>query len=281
MGSTTTFRVYRYQLLPIDRHTDDLYGGLTTAELIEQKNTIFSKTIPFIRSYRHRGSDLSVRVDNADSNEVFVISVASRRALTRETPDFRKEQIENWPHVTAFILNRPDEQYIVVQDRPTAFANTDTVVKIIQSSTRISLQKAGLRMHVESVFSEKYFWELAQQYKDRITFVEFEFITPNMANISSTLSDTLRELAKDTNSSQSNIQLRSDPASALKLDPEDPVVHGLVDYTSQGGGDISIRVRGMRKRIQTSSSVREIELDDLQMSVPPEQLGEIIRGLLK
>lgn len=281
MRSTTTFRIYRYQLLPIDRHTDDLYDGLTTAQLIERKNEIFAKTIPFIRGYRHRGADLSVRLERADSNEIFAISVASRRALTRETPDFKREQIENWPHVTAFILNRPDEQFIVVQDRPLAFASTDTVVKIIQASTRTSLQKAGLRMHVETVFSQKYFWQLAQEYKDRITFVEFEFITPNMANISNTLSDTLRGLAKDTNSSQSNIQLRSDPASALKLDPQDPVVRGLVDYTSQGGGDISIRLRGVRKRIQTSSSVREIELDDLQMSGPPDQIGEIIRGLLK
>lgn len=277
----TTFRVYRYQLLPIDRYTDDLYDGLTTAQLIERKNGIFAKTVPFIRGYRHRGSDLSVRLESTDSNDIFAISVASRRALTRETPDFKKEQIENWPHVTAFILNRFNEQYIVVQDRPLAFASTDTVVKIIQGSTRASLQKAGLRMHIESVFSEKYFWQLAHEYKDRITFVEFEFITPNMANISNTLSDTLRGLAKDTNSSQSNIQLRSDPASALKLDPEDQVINGLVDYTSQGGGDISIRVKGMRKRIQTSSSVKEIELDDLQMSGPPEKVGEIIRGLLK
>jgi hypothetical protein len=280
MGSVTTFNVYRYQLLPIDRHTDDLYGGLTTQQLIERKNAIFAESVPFIRTYRHRGSDLSVRLEST-SNEAFVLSIASRRALTRETPDFRIEQIENWPHVTTIILNRPDEQYIAVQDRQTAFSSTETVVKLIQNATRASLERAGLRLHTERMFRQSYFWQLVRQYQDKITWIEFEFVTPNMANISNTLSETLKDLAKDTNSSQSNLQLKSDPASALDLDPEDQTVQGLVEYTSEGGGDISIRVKGLRKRIQTSNSVREIEMDDLQLSVPPDQVASTLRTLLK
>ena len=280
MGSPTTFKVYRYQLLPIDRHTDDLYQGLSATQLIERKNSIFAKTIPFIGRYRHRGSDLSVRLDSHEI-DTFILSMAPRRALTRETPDFRIEQIENWPHVTAIILNRPDEQYIVVQDRPTAFASTDTVVKLIDRATRPSLQRAGLRLHTESVFSKSQFWQLVREYKDKITWIEFEFVTPNMANISNTLSSTLKDLAKDTNSSQGNLQLRSDPASSLHIDPKDETVQGLVDYTSEGGGDISIKIRGFRKRIQTSRSIREIELDDLQLSGPPEQVAGIVRDILK
>ena len=102
-----------------------------------------------------------------------------------------------------------------------------------------------------------------------------------MANISNTLSDTLKGLAKDTNSSQSNLQLRSDPASSLDLDPKDATVQGLVDYTSEGGGDISIKIKGFRKNIQTSRSIREIELDYLQLSGSPEQVAGIVRELLK
>lgn len=279
MSSLTTFRIYRYQLLPIDRHTDDLYDGLTTEQLIQRKNAIFAQAVPFIRTHRHRGSDLSVRLDaGADA---FVLSIASRRGLTRETPDFRVEQIENWPHVTAIVLNRPDEQYIAVQDRPAAFASTDTVVKIIQAAVRAPLARAGLRMHSERMFRQSYFWELVQEFREKITWVGFEFVTPNMANISSTLSTTLKELAKDTNSSQSNLQLRSDPASSLDLNDQDETVQGLVDYTSEGGGDISIKVKGIRKRIHTSNSVRETQLDDLQLSGPADQVAQILRGMLK
>lgn len=134
--------MYRYQLLPIDRHTGDLYDGRTTQELIQQKNEIFAKAIPFIRTYRHRGSDLSVRIDSS-SNSAFVLSIASQRALTRETPDFRVEQVDNWPHTVAIVLNREDEQYVAVQDRPSAFASTDTVINLIEKATRSSLARSA------------------------------------------------------------------------------------------------------------------------------------------
>ena len=44
MRPPTTFKVYRYQLLPVDRHADDLFDGLTAAQLIERKNSIFAKS---------------------------------------------------------------------------------------------------------------------------------------------------------------------------------------------------------------------------------------------
>lgn len=280
MRSTTPFKLYRYQLLPIDRHTDDLYGGLTATQIIERKNDIFAKAVPFIEHYRHRGSALSVRVDGPE-DDAFVLRIAPRRSLRRETAEFRIEQIDNWPHVTAILLNRPNEQYIAVQDKPVAFASTNTVVSLLEAATRTPLARAGLRLHVESLFNQETFWSLVKQYQGKVTWVDFEFVTPNMANISKKLSETFKSLAKDTNASQSNLQLCSDPSAALHIDPSDPEVQGLVDYASQGGGDISIKVRGLRKRIQTSSSIRETEMDDLQLSGSAAQIANALRGLLK
>lgn len=280
MSSLNTFKMYRYQILPIDRHTGDLYDGRTADELIRQKNEIFAKTIPYIREYRHRGSDLSVRIDSA-KNSAFILSIASQRALTRETPDFRVERVDNWPHVIAIVLNRKDEQYVAVQDRPGAFASTDTVINLIEKATRSSLAKAGLRIHFERMFHQSHFWSIVEKHRNKITWIDFEFITPNMANISGTLSDTLKRLAKDTNTTKSNLQLRSDQASALDLHVKDNTVQGLVDYTSAGGGDISIKVKGIRKRIHTSHFTREIQLDDLQISGSADQVAGVIREMLK
>jgi len=280
MVALTTFKVYRYQLLPIDRHTADLYDGVSPSEVIERKNTFFAESIPFVTRYRHRGGDLVAKVERSQ-NDAFILQLATNRPLTRETPEFLVEQLENWPHVTAIILNRPDEQYIAVQERPSAFASTDTVVKVVQKATRQSLERLGLRLHVESMFRENYFWDLVEQHHHKITWVEFEFITPNMANISDTLSDTLKRLSKDTNSVKGDLKLQSDPAAALDLSPSDATVQGLVDYTSQGGGDISLKVKGIRKRFHTSSSSREVELTDLEINAPPDQVAAILREALK
>jgi hypothetical protein len=206
--SVTTFKIYRYQLLPIDRYTDDLYNGLTTTQIIEQKNALFAQTLPFLQQHRHRGQDLSVKICEL-KGQAFLLNIAPKRPLLRETADFRIEQIENWPHISAFILNRPEEQVIAVQERPTAFTSTDTVVKILKNATKLSLEKLGLRLHTERQFYQSYFWQLVETYSDRITWVEFEFITPNMANISASLSDALKGLAKNTNSVQSNLQLQA------------------------------------------------------------------------
>lgn len=280
MRSTAMFKLYRYQLLPIDRHTDDLYGGLSPAQLIERKNDIFAQTLPFVAQYTHRGGHLAVQVDGPEA-DAFVLRIAPRRALLRETPDFHLEHIENWPHVTAIILNRADEQILAVQDKPIAFTSTNTVVGLIQSATRDSLRRAGLSLHIESLFSRENFWGLIEQYTGKVTWIGFELVTPNMANISSTLAEDFKNLAKSTNASQSNVQLRSDPNSALHIKPEDPEVKGLVDYASEGGGDISMKVRGLRKRIHTSSSVRETEMDDLQLSGSASQVAAVLRGLLE
>lgn len=280
MRSTTTFKLYRYQLLPIDRHTPDLYDGLSTAQLIERKNEIFAQALPFVARHTHRGAQLAVQVEGPE-NDAFVLRIAPRRALIRETAEFQLEHIENWPHVTAIVLNRPNEQILAVQDKPIAFTSTNTVVRLIQSATRGTLERAGLRLHIESLFSRENFWGLIKQYKGKVTWIEFELVTPNMANISNTLAEDFKNLAKDTNASQSNVQLRSDPASALNIEPSDPEVKGLVDYASEGGGDISVKIRGLRKRIHTSSSVRETEMDDLQLSGPVAQVAAILRGILK
>lgn len=280
MRSSNNFKLYRYQLLPIDRHTDDLYEGMSPAQLIERKNEIFARALPFVSHHTHRGNALSVRVDGPE-DEAFVLRIAPRRALLRETPEFGIEQLENWPHVAAIILNKPHEQLIAVQDKPTAFSSTNTVVKLLQSATRAPLERAGLRLLVESLFNEEDFWSLIRQHQGKVTWIEFELITPNMANISNTLADTFKNLAKDTNATKSNVQLRSDPASSLHIEPTDPKVKGLVDYASQGGGDISVKVKGLRKRIHTASSVRETQVDDLQLSGPVAQVAAILRGILR
>lgn len=280
MASSTPFKLYRYQLLPIDRHTPDLYQGMSTDQVIARKNAIFAHAMSFVGEYRHSGKAILTRVDRT-SNDGFLVRLSPSRPLTRELPDFRVETVENWPHVTAFVLNRPDEQYIAVQERAAAFDSTDTAVKVIEKATRLALQNAGLRLHVESLFRESAFWDLVVEHGAKITWVNFEFITPNMASISATLADELKQVSKDTNAAKGGLRLQSDGAAALDLSPENETVKGLVDYTSEGGGDITIKVKGIRKRIRTSTSSRTIELNDLEVSAPPDQAIDILRKLLK
>lgn len=272
------FRVYRYQLLPLDRNqTKDLYHELTVEEIIDQKNHLFAKALKSL-SHMKRGA-MIVRVQQYD--DLFVINLAPSRPLTRETTDSRVEKVDNWPHISAYILNGSEDQYLLIQDRPTAFANTSVVSNLIKRATRLPLERFGLSLHIEPLFNKTYFWELINRYKNKITWIEFEFITPNMSNISKTLSEALKSLGKNTNAVKEELALTSDPVSSLDISPDDQTIQGLVEYTSEGGGDISLKVKGIRKRFHTSKSTREILLSGVELTAPSHQLLKLIKEVLE
>lgn len=281
MSTHTMFRVYRYQLLPLDRNeTKDLFRDLHPDEIIARKNEFFSDALTALRNLKHRDSEIIIRVSSILS-DFFSVQLAPSRPLTRETPDFQLEKVENWPHIAAYILNSPKDQYLLIQDRVSAFASTDTVANLLKRGTRHALEKVGLSLHIEPLFNKAYFWNLVESYKNRITWVEFEFITPNMANISQTLASTLKNLGKETNAVREELALASDPASSLDIARSNATIQGLVEYTSEGGGDITLKVKGIRKKFHTSKSTREVHLSGLELTAPPEQIINILREALK
>lgn len=281
MSAHTTFRVYRYQLLPLDRNeTKDLFHDLHPKEIIARKNEFFSEALVAFSNLKGRNSETIVRVSLV-LPDFFELQLAPSRPLTRETPDFRLEKVENWPHIAAYILNSPEDQYLLIQDRATAFASTDTVANLVKRGTRYALEKHGLSLHIESLFDKAYFWSLVDEFRNRITWMEFEFITPNMANISQTLANTLKNLGKVTNAVREELALTSDPGSSLDIAPSNETIQGLVDYTSEGGGDITLKVKGIRKKFHTSKSTREVFLSGLELTASPEQIISVIREALK
>lgn len=281
MSTHGAFRIYRYQLLPLDRNeTKDLYYDLHPSQIIERKNEFFSEALTNLRNLKIRNSEIIVKVFRL-LPDLFSLQIAPSRPLTRETPDSQIEKVDNWPHMAAFVLNSPEEQYLLIQDRASAFASTDTVANLIKRGTRHTLEKLGLSLHIEPLFDKTYFWNLVENYKNLIASVEFEFITPNMANISQTLASTLKNLGKETNSVREELTLESDPASSLDISPDNQTIQGLVDYTSEGGGDITLKIKGIRKRFHTSKSTREISITGLELSAPPEDIIQILREALK
>ncbi|MFN3439470.1 MAG: hypothetical protein ACK41V_17365 [Acidovorax sp.] len=281
MSTHTVFRAYRYQLLPLDRNeTKDLYHDLSAEEIVARKNQFFAEALTHLPKVNHKRVEVNISIEEVQQ-DFFRIQLAPSRPLTRETADSRREKVENWPHIEAYILNKPDDQILIIQERVTAFANTDTVANIVLRGTRGALDKIGLSLQIEPLFNEAYFWGLVSQYSNRITWIEFEFITPNMANISKTLATTLKNLGKKTNAVREQLALRSDPSSSLDIDQSNETIQGLVKYTSEGAGDIRLKIKGIRKKFQTSTSRREVHLSGIEITSDANEIVEIIRAALQ
>lgn len=273
------FEVFRYQLLPLtqdvqmDMFPDQKFSGISSVqELRSKKNSIFEHVLNQFPRLIYRKTELNHRVDMM-TPPWFVIEINTQKNLEREKKDFDTEKLDTWPHVVVIINNRPDVQLIAISRNPRAFSSGSVVAKILQENLQSSLSRYFLNIQIEALFEKNQFWNLVQEFSGRIVSVKFELISPNMANITKTLELDLARLNADTNSHRTDLKLNSSESAVLEIKRDNKLIDSLVAYSSEGGGDIEFKVRGFKKTVRTSKSVREISIDEMAIkNLTPERL---------
>ena len=282
MTSTSNFELYRYQLLPINRHiqVDLLNGIMSIDELLLKKNDILSDVLMAVDHFSSsKKATVTKRLFAKDN--FFLFRIAVNRSLHRETKDFKEESIDNWPSVLIAIWNDPEKQMIAVQKRTTAFGRTESVVNIVLETLRFSLANFHLRAIHEPIVEKQVFLDIIKEYEGRVQKIEFEFITPNMANISVSLPENLKSFAKATNSVKNKLDIESDSESSLHIKRENTTVKALSDYVSDGGGNTAIKINGISKKINTSKTVKHLEVSEIELKGTVEEVSSLIRELMK
>jgi len=259
-----SFDLYRYQLLPITQNVQpDMYRKeLTLEKLKEIKNELFFEVLDNLPTLKHRSLSLQHK-SILKSNDWFAFKLGAQKTIERENKNFIKEKIESWPHVTVIINNDPSIQLIAISRNLKAFSGTSVVAKILESSLREHLLNMQLTLQIESIFDKKEFWSLIEKYQGKLTSVKFELISPNMANISKAIKIDLKQINTETNSHRTNIELNAAEGTVLEIDPENEILDSLVNYASEGGGDISMKIKGLKKKIHTKTTTKTMELDEL------------------
>ncbi|EOW9196061.1 TPA: hypothetical protein ACMDO8_003653 [Vibrio cholerae] len=281
-SKTNTFELFRYQILPVDRYFQgDFFSGVQDVEeLIAQKNAFFAEALQGQSDFSNNRHKTVVK-PLLQQDDFFLYRIAHNKTLHRETRDFKDEAIDSWPSIMVAVWNHPEKQYIAVQKRTTAFAKCETVARLILEKIEPQLTHFHLRAIYEPLFEKQQFWTLLKKYRGKVKSVDFEIITPNMANISGTLPDDLKLFAKCTNSTRNHLKIESEPDSALHLEEDNPALRGLVDYSSEGGGNISIKIDGIKKHHQTSRTVKEVTLGEMELTGNAEQIVAVLKELLK
>jgi SepF-like predicted cell division protein (DUF552 family) len=278
-----SFEVFRFQILPISKRIQlTIDNELNSFEdLVEKKNQLLSDVLNKPKlTFEHSKSKITLRFDGTDDNiSLFRINVL--RKLQRHTPDFKEEQIEDYPAVTFAIHNEKTKQLIAIEKNSKAFAHPDTVSKLIENNLNRHLKPKNLAIYIESIYSKEDFWEIVEKYENRIKQLDFELIRPNMSNISSKIDEQLKALGKSMDAHILNLKFQSSKDAKLIIDRENEQIDGLVDYASQGGGNISFKVKGLRKKVKTTKTPTEINIDEMELkSLSSQELIEILRLLL-
>lgn len=275
-----SFELYRYQLLPNSQHQQDLFNEhLTADEIRERKNNYFDQVLDRLPTFRHRGLEIKHKVIYHEA-EWFIFKIGAHKSVDRDTEEFRRERIESWPNVTVLVHNAPDTQIIAISRNQRAFASTGTVAKIFERALTPPLRSFGLTVQIKEQFEQNYFWSIVKQHENRITRVRFEMVAPNMANISRVLTLDLKQLNRDSNCQKANIELEALPGAALEITKKNDLINSCVEYSSLGGGDIAIKIKGLKKEVRTSTTVKSVEIDELILRAPSNDLLGVIKQLL-
>lgn len=281
-----TFELFRYQLLPISQHQQDLFFKQLSADDIRaHKNEFFDQVLSDLPSFRHRGFEIRHKVEY-HQGKWFIFKLGAHKSVDRDTEEFQKERIESWPNVTVLVNNDPEIQVIAITRNQRAFSSPSSVAKLFERTLYSPLRAYGLTIQIKEQFEKNDFWSLVSQYEGKVLRVRFEMIAPNMANISRVLKVDLKQLNRDSNCQQTNIELQAVDGATLEISKENELIDGCVEYSSMGGGDIAIKIRGLRREVRTSTTVKTVQIDELLLDAPGSDLllsalGELKRLITK
>ncbi len=259
----SSFEVFRYQLV-VDKVLQlNMYNYKTADDIRADKNNILQKLITdnTFKFYNSQSEIYSKLLHTNGTLSYFRIGVKRNTKVYKK--DFSEDYIENYPNIIIAINNDPNVQKIAIQSNNQAFQDCSTASHIIQKSIDTKIKRSNLSFIVEPLFDKQEFWNLIKKYPKQVKQVTFNLISPNLANISKNLKLDLKSLYEDTNTLKTKVELNAEDESYLDIKESSTFVNSLVDYSSEGGGNIQMRVAGMRKLLHTAQSPNEFSVDEL------------------
>jgi len=258
-----SFEVFRYQLVVDKALQMNMYEYKSAEEIRADKNNIFQNllTNENFKFFNSQSPITSKLLYTNGTLSYFKLAVKRNTKLYKK--DFSEDYIENYPNIIVAINNDPAVQKIAIQNNSIAFKDCSTVSHIIQNSIDTNIKKTNLSFYVEPLFDKKEFWNLVRKYPKQVKQVTFKLISPNVSNISKNLQLNLKELYEDTNTQKTTLELNAEEKSYLDIKESSTFVNSLVDYSADGGGNIQMRVKGIRKALHTAQSPSDFNVDEL------------------
>lgn len=279
------FHLYRFHLLPLKTNTqaynEYFDEKLTLEELKIKKNEIFKEVLLKLNTTTDKNKNPIQIYDKTDNDECFLYKIANKK-ITTITKNFKHTRTKDEPYVFIIINNNKEIQKIAINENSKAFTNPDSVRNIIKKLLQKDLEKYGINIEIEKLFDKKTFWNYASKYKDQISFINFKIIKPNLANISASLSEDLKKFMNKVNSHESNLKIKAPEKGVLEnINQSNPDINGLVDYSSNGGGSVTLKVKGITKSYNTLEKPEIIEIDEMQIEGSPEEVNKVFATIVQ
>lgn len=282
MDKKINFQVYRYHLLPIDKSTRQVEAfpekTYTHEQLKENKNKFFAEILDNLVDNKNKSHPLKLE----HSEKGYYLFKIAQKKRTTITKNFKNTYIPNEPYCYVIFNNDESVQKIAIGENIDAFGKPDTVKNILKKVFKRDLENYGLNIEIEQMFDSINFWEYVKKYDDQITLVNFKFIKPNLANISKSLPEDFKEFADNVNSHESHIVIKAPEKGILEnISPNNLAVNGLVEYSANGAGSIKLKVKSIRKQINTQEKPLILEVKELDIEGTAEQVIKLYKSMVE
>ena len=274
----STFDYYRYQLVPNTTRDFSLFDKVYTyEEAKEQKNSFFASFIEDPEISSKKGILPSILIAKQDDKYIFLLSNISSVDVVN---NFTTETVKNEPYVVIIIDNDPENQIIAISRNKKAYSSSDVVVGILLANFQSRLDEYKISIYIEPIYSPSTFWGLVEHKS--ISWIKFELIKPNLANISGAFSGDIRESADMFNSHKTELKYNAPQNNCLEnLSRDNQVLDGLVEYASQGGGNITVKDTqnpsiSLKQSIKFKTIEYELEIENPTDEMIREFLNRIL-----
>jgi hypothetical protein len=281
----TTFSFFRYQLLPKSSVQISLFDKdpITVEELKERKNEFFMKALkdtpPLF--YDSHKDELKFKVIGFEDN-LFAFKLGRKKSIILSNENLEDEEHADFPSVFIILDNNSSVQKIAISEDVEAFSNSFVVAKILSDAFTRMCTAYNLEIVVNPILNGHNFWELVHKYENSITQLKFNLVRPNMANISSTFKDDIRQLGDSTNSLSTKVELTAPKDTVLEnINERNEGIAALADYGINGGTNyIHLKVKGITRTIKTEKTISKVLIDSLEMTGDPAKVVEALGKLI-
>jgi len=275
------FHIYRYHLNPIESNSSqlNLFDGnkISKQELKEKKNAFFNQIITDNLS-KGTASNPMTLVDKDD--DYFLLKIANPKKTT-VIKDFKQNIYEHEPYVYLIINNNKTVQKLAISENLESFYSVDATKNTLAKILNRELKTYGLNIEIEKIFDVKDFWEYVREHQNEIKKIEFEFIKPNLADISKTIPNAFRKMQEKTNAHKAKVAIEAPEHGYLeKINKSNKEISGMVEYSSEGGGNIKMKVKGLRKQLNTEEKPVILQIREMDLEGSPEQVIKVYREIV-
>lgn len=265
MSKEIVFSAFKFYLTPYEEENLSFEFDGPKPEifkLLQRKNEIFQSILNKLSTH---SADRNMFKLIDEEKGLYLFKISNKKS-TVVVENFESKKIQTDPYVYLVIDNNPKKQFIYISEAVEVFKTINATKNVLLKVFRKHLHINHINIEIEEVFDKKDFWQLVKNNENKINYINIELVKPIPYNNSKNLYESFQNFSGLTNAYRSNILLRAPQNSILKgINQKNKDLRSLVKHSSDSGGDIKIKILGVRKQISTNNTIKKVKISELDL----------------